>query len=135
MNINDPSPEERTSRIFRALSAPARLQILATIGQGEACVCHLEAQLNLRQAYISQQLMELRDAGLLQTRREGRFIYYSLVEPQLLDVLVEIGDLVNTPMEDTLASYDILPLPHCPCPHCTAARDGVLIRTEEINAR
>lgn len=84
-------PDEKISRIFRAISTPARIRILMAIGKGEACVCHLEALLDLRQAYISQQLMEIRDAGLLETRREGRYIFYRLTEPDLLDKLMEIG--------------------------------------------
>ncbi|MBN1667987.1 MAG: winged helix-turn-helix transcriptional regulator, partial [Anaerolineales bacterium] len=70
--MNALPPDERLSRIFRAVSTPARLRILAAIGTGEACVCHLEARLDLRQAYISQQLMEMRDADLVDTRRDGR---------------------------------------------------------------
>ncbi len=58
------SPDEKLSRIFRAISTPARFQILTAIGNGEACVCHLKALLDLRQAYISQQLMEMRDADI-----------------------------------------------------------------------
>ena len=87
------TPEEKISRIFRAISTPTRFRILAAIGKGEACVCHLEALFELRQAYISQQLMEIRDAGLLDTRRDGRYIFYRLTEPQLLDLLIDIGKL------------------------------------------
>lgn len=50
--------------LFRLLGQPVRLRILLAIGTGEACVCHLEAHLGLRQALISQYLMVLRDAGL-----------------------------------------------------------------------
>ena len=46
MNTTDLSPDEKMSRIFRAISTPARFQILAAIGKGEACVCHLEALLD-----------------------------------------------------------------------------------------
>jgi DNA-binding transcriptional ArsR family regulator len=119
-NISNPAPDETLSRIFRALSSPVRLRILAAIGAGEACVCHLESLLDLRQAYISQQLMDMRQAGLLQTRREGRFIYYSLSEPNLLGLLIEIGSTMSLPMEEIQALAHSEQLPNCPCPHCSA---------------
>jgi DNA-binding transcriptional ArsR family regulator len=91
MNTTELNPDEKISRIFRAISTPARIRILAAIGAGEACVCHLEALMDLRQSYISQQLMEMRDAGLVDTRRDGRYIFYRLTEPKLLDLLIDIG--------------------------------------------
>ena len=57
------SQYQLTATIMKALVHPVRLQILQVLRDGEACVCHLEAVLNQRQAYISQQLMRLRDAG------------------------------------------------------------------------
>lgn len=127
MNISKPPPEETLSRIFRAISTPARLQILAAIGNGEACVCHLEAVLDLRQAYISQQLMELRNADLLETRREGRYIYYRLAEPRLLETILEISNLFGIPVENLDSSFNIDtqtrdPVPHCCCPKCESAK-------------
>ena len=65
MNIKTTSPEEQIAQLLRAIDQPARLRILMAIGRSEACVCHLEAMLVLRQAYISQHLMALRHAGIL----------------------------------------------------------------------
>src|SRR5690349_29500 len=53
---------QRQARLFHALMHPARLTILNTLRDGEACVCHLEARLGYRQAYLSQQLAALRAA-------------------------------------------------------------------------
>ena len=118
MNMIAPTPDEKLSRIFRAVSTPARFRILTTIGKGEACVCHLEALLDLRQAYISQQLMEMRDAELLDTRREGKYIFYRLTEPELLDILIDIGKLFGVPTEEMESLLNKEPLPQCCCPHC-----------------
>jgi len=120
MNVSELSPDEKISRIFRAISTPARFQILIAIGNGEACVCHLEALLGLRQAYISQQLMEMRDAGLVNTRRDGRYIFYRLTEPELLNLLIDVGKLFGVPTKEmeTLLAAD--PLPQCCCPDCVA---------------
>jgi len=135
MNISEIPPEEKLSRIFRAISTPVRVQILAAIGQGEACVCHLEAVLDLRQAYISQQLMELREAGLLDTRRDGRFIFYRLTETILLDLLIEIGKLFGIATEDLEGLLTNDPLPKCCCPKCIDQFNPSLIIQEEISSQ
>lgn len=120
MNATEISPDERLSRIFKAISTPARFQILTAIGRGEACVCHLEALLDMRQAYISQQLMDMRDADLVDTRRDGRYIFYRLTEPQLLDLLMNIGSLFGVPTEEMESLLNTDPLPQCCCPDCLA---------------
>jgi hypothetical protein len=53
-NIIDVPPEQAASDLPRTLSQQTQLSILMAIGEGEACVCHLDALLGLRQAYISQ---------------------------------------------------------------------------------
>ena len=57
MNIDTlPDPFSQQADYFKALAHPVRLQILTILRQEEACVCHLEAILHKRQAYISQQV-------------------------------------------------------------------------------
>ena len=70
---------------FRLMGQPVRIQILLTIAKEEACVCHIEAALGIRQAVISQHLMVLRDAGLVATNRDGRNIYYRLSNTDVYD--------------------------------------------------
>jgi DNA-binding transcriptional ArsR family regulator len=132
MNMTQLSPEEKISRVFRAISTPVRFRILAAIGTGEACVCHLEALLDLRQAYISQQLMELREADLLETRREGRYIFYRLVEPKLVDALIELSALLGISAGELEALLNTDPLPQCCCPKCVARLKPALITEEEV---
>lgn len=134
MNMNEFSPDEILSRIFRAISTPARLQILAAIGRGEACVCHLEALLDMRQAYISQQLMEMRDAGLVDTRRDGRYIFYRLTEPGLVKLLINIGKLFAIPSEEMEKLMHTDPLPHCCCPNCVEGLNPKLIKETVISS-
>ena len=62
MNVLNRKNRKLISRLLESISKPARIQILLAIGEDEACVCHLEAVLGYRQAYISQQLMALREA-------------------------------------------------------------------------
>lgn len=118
MNIKTSSPVKRITRLLRAIDQPARLQILLVIGSGEACVCHLESALGLRQAYLSQHLMAMRKARILKTRRDGRYIFYRLADPQLL-TLIQMAAVISGVEENALpalASGESLPL--CECPHC-----------------
>lgn len=69
---------------FRALSEPIRLQILELLREQELCVCELSTQLNLGQSKLSFHLKTLKDAGLLRSRQEGRWIYYSLNLSQMV---------------------------------------------------
>ncbi|HRQ37008.1 MAG TPA: metalloregulator ArsR/SmtB family transcription factor [Chloroflexota bacterium] len=110
MNIATPSdPFIAQASYFKALAHPARLQILAVLRQGEACVCHLEAILQKRQAYISQQLMVLKEAGLLAERKEGLFVFYSLADPHLPTILDSCLPATPLPWAPTNG---------CACPSC-----------------
>jgi len=133
MNILQLSPEEELSRILRAINTPNRLRILAAIDTGEACVCHLEAMLDLRQAYISQQLMEMREAGLVDTRRDGRYIFYRLTEPDLLNLLLDISRLFDIPTEEFEAFLNTESLPQCDCPDCAVQPEPISIDEIKIN--
>ena len=82
---------ESLAVFLRAISQPVRLEILLAIGTGEACVCHLEAAIGQRQSYISQQLMALREAGIVKSRRDGRNIYYQVKNPQVLNLIQSAG--------------------------------------------
>ncbi|HWQ83143.1 MAG TPA: metalloregulator ArsR/SmtB family transcription factor [Anaerolineales bacterium] len=111
-------PEIQISELFKALSQPARIEILLAIGTSEACVCHLEAQLTMRQAYISQQLMALRQAGILETRRDGRYIYYRLADPAVLELISQAAQVLQIPAEKTQRADLEQAMAACPCPHC-----------------
>lgn len=108
--------EEYTKEItlFKVLSHPARLAILEVLRKGEACVCHMEALFGWRQAYISQQLMVLREAGIVADRREGWNIFYRVVRPEIYEVIDAAYRISGHAVTETLAS-----LPNvCTCPHC-----------------
>ena len=111
-------PDQTIARLFRNLSQPERVRILFAIGEGESCVCHLEAMLELRQAYISQHLMALREAGILTTRRDGRFVYYRLANPELLVFLRQAGELTGLTAQELDNGMPALQTGSCCCPKC-----------------
>ena len=66
------------SRVFHALSEPTRLQILEQLKGGEQCVCELTEAFSTGQSRLSFHLRVLKEAGLINDRPEGRWMYYSL---------------------------------------------------------
>lgn len=102
---------ENTASKLKVMGHPVRLQILDMLRQGEICVCHIERALDKRQAYVSQQLMTLRDAGVVDSRKDGLQVYYRLIDEQ-------VGDLLNL-MLKTQSSKGIEVLDGCNCPSCS----------------
>ncbi len=66
------------ANVFRALADQTRLRILALLGDGEVCVCHIQGGLQLPQPTISRHLAYLRRSGLVEARRDGNWMYYKL---------------------------------------------------------
>lgn len=113
--IKQKNPHEKVSEFMKSISNPVRIQILLAIGTGEACVCHLESLLGLRQAYISQQLMILRKKKIITSRRDGRYIYYRLAKPEVLNIVQSAGEIVGVP-KNSLVIQDHS---SCECPKCS----------------
>ena len=75
------------SELFKVLGDPTRLKILCYLFDTELCVCDLTEKMSMNQPAISQQLKILRQAHLLKVRREGRHLYYSLVNDTVKQVI------------------------------------------------
>jgi DNA-binding transcriptional ArsR family regulator len=110
--------EKKAGKIFSVMGNPFRIKILLTIGKGEACVCHLEALLKKRQAFISQHLMALRKEGLLETRRDGKYIFYRLADLETIDLIRKAGELAGLEDDPLLELDSTSVVPNCPCPKC-----------------
>lgn len=76
--LKSKAPE--AAELLRSLGNANRLMILCRIAEGEASVSQLEQDLGFKQPGLSQQLAELRQTGLVATRRESRSIYYSIAD-------------------------------------------------------
>jgi ArsR family transcriptional regulator len=73
------APEvRRVSRLFKALGDETRLRIVALLAHGELCVCHVQEALALTQPNASRQLSILKNAGIVESRRDGTWTYYKL---------------------------------------------------------
>ena len=75
-------------------------------------ICHIQSLLDKRQAYVSQQLMVLRDAGLVVDRRDGLNVFYRLADTAAADALA----VILGPAEDREACQETA------CPHCETSQ-------------
>ncbi|WP_409200457.1 ArsR/SmtB family transcription factor [Methanobrevibacter sp. DSM 116169] len=89
---NIPSDEDlkSISDIFKALSEPLRIKILFLLKDGELCVCHINSSLNKPQSTISHHLSLLKNINLLNSRKEGKWTYYSLKNPKIIPYIEKI---------------------------------------------
>ena len=102
------------ARLFQMLSLESRLMILDELRYGDACVCHLQHRMYKPQAYVSQQLRVLKDAGIVSTRRDGVNVFYQLTDPLTRSLV----DLAVGPVDRT-RPVD----PSCPCPCCSSQNE------------
>ncbi len=68
------------AKLLKALADETRLRIFALLAHGELCVCHLESGLDIPQPTASRHLGVLRNAGVVEARRDGSWIHYRLAE-------------------------------------------------------
>lgn len=96
-NILDVERLKRTAddagRLLKALANTDRLLLLCQLSQEELCVQDLEERLDIHQPTLSQQLGVLRTEGLVETRREGKRIYYRVASEEALAVVRTLYDL------------------------------------------
>lgn len=88
----------QASDLLKALSHETRLLILCILSEGEKSVSELEEILSMPQAAVSQQLARLRFDRLVNTRREGRMIYYSVAGKEVSSVVETLYELFCKPV-------------------------------------
>jgi ArsR family transcriptional regulator len=79
---------------FKALANEKRLAIVHALREGELCACELETVLDAPQSTVASHLRKLRDAGIVRTRKDGRWTYYRIADTaslQLLDLAAALG--------------------------------------------
>jgi ArsR family transcriptional regulator len=90
----------RAVAALKLLGNEDRLLLLCQLAQSECCVGDLETLLGIRQPTLSQQLAVLRADGVVQTRRNGKKIFYRIADPAILEVLAVLYRLY-CPEDDT----------------------------------
>jgi ArsR family transcriptional regulator len=87
---------ERKAEVLQAMGQPTRLKIVALLGQGERCVCDLQANLGELQPTVSRHLAILRRAGIVRARRSRNRVMYALSDPRIGSILALVDALVES---------------------------------------
>ena len=82
---------------FRALGDETRLRLLYLLNDGERVVGDLMDATGLGQSLVSHHLRTLRQAGLVSTRRDGRWVFYGIVDPAVASAAQVVSDLITLP--------------------------------------
>lgn len=96
-----------TARVFKAFCDENRIQILQLLRSGEMCACRLLDDLNVTQSTLSHHMKILCDAGIVQGRKEGKWVHYS-IDPVGAERAVEL-----LREQITLDSSGGIPIPPC----------------------
>jgi ArsR family transcriptional regulator len=106
---------ESLSARLKLLAHPERLRMLDAVRRDAECVCHLEALLGKPQPYVSQQLSQLRAAGVILDEKQGQNVYYRLCDEQVRAWLaVVLGPVEGDPTVHSLHRR----VAGCTCPKC-----------------
>lgn len=88
------------AEFFKALGNPTRIRVLELLRGGERTVGELQAQLELDSSSTSQQLAVLRAKNIVQTRKDGTSVYYSVRDPQIFVLLDVAREIFNNHLTD-----------------------------------
>jgi DNA-binding transcriptional ArsR family regulator len=83
----------RESRLFKALGDDSRIRIMKLLMVRKMCVCEIMAALDMTQPTASHHLVLLEKEGLLRRRKEGKWAYYSLVNPKIVEAIKRLESL------------------------------------------
>jgi ArsR family transcriptional regulator len=92
---------EKARGLLKVLANPDRLLLLCQLTQGEQCVSDLESALDIHQPTLSQQLGVLRDEQLVQTRRDGKQIFYTIASKEAQAVMQALYNVYCNPDKET----------------------------------
>ena len=87
-------PLQFATGVLKAMGHPVRLRILVMLRDGELCVCQMTALLDLATSTVSAHLSDLKRAGLISERKDGRWVFYRLVDPEP-PVLASVWETVS----------------------------------------
>lgn len=83
----DDAAVTRASDLLKGVADPTRLRLLSALGSAELCVCDLAAVVNLSESAVSHQLRVLRGLRLVESRKEGRVVYYRLLDQHVRNLI------------------------------------------------
>jgi DNA-binding transcriptional ArsR family regulator len=92
-------------KMLKVLGDETRLKIFEFLKDGEKCVCEIVPYIGTSQSNVSQHLRILKDANMVVDRREGRSIYYSVVDERIFECLEILEKVAGDGMKRLLEGY------------------------------
>lgn len=78
---------EKTNEVLRAIAHPVRIKIIKKLYENPACVCNLNKDIDYSQANISKHLKILKNANIVEYKKEGMFRYYKLTDEKIIEII------------------------------------------------
>ncbi|MFP3904348.1 MAG: ArsR/SmtB family transcription factor [Armatimonadota bacterium] len=97
---------EARAEVMKALAHPSRLVMLDALVEGEKCVCELQELVASTMPTVSRHLAQMKNAGIVETRRDGNNIYYRLLVPCVLQVFPCIDRVLHNEAERIAEALD-----------------------------
>ena len=91
---------EGQATVLKAMGQPTRLQILDLLKEGERCVCEIFPAIHQEQANVSKHLSILKQAGILDSRKDGLRIIYRIKNREVLDLLKIVSQMLKDQMQE-----------------------------------
>ncbi len=110
MEKTDKEKIEKLTRFLKIIGDSNRLKIIWVIGKGERSVSEIINETGLAQTLVSFHLKVLRESDVVKTERKGAFIYYSLMNPNLVDILSSFGEYLCNSTDEVESMFP------WPCP-------------------
>ncbi|MCU0260239.1 MAG: metalloregulator ArsR/SmtB family transcription factor [Ilumatobacteraceae bacterium] len=99
---------ELKAELFKSLAHPARIRALEVLAGGERSVGELQPEVGIELSHLSQQLGVLRRAGLVETRKVGQTVRYSIRDPQLVELLAVARRLLIASLSESVDALAVL---------------------------
>jgi ArsR family transcriptional regulator len=91
------------AEFFRTLGHPARVRVIGLLRDGEKTVGQLQAELGIDSSGASQHLAAMRRAGILEARKEGTSVHYSVRDPRIFQMMESARQVIGSHLEETHA--------------------------------
>ena len=93
------------SNVFKALAHPTRIQIIKLLKEGEMCVCDILPKLDSEQSNTSQHLTIMKNQGIVESRKDGAKVIYSIKNTEVYEMLILAEALILRQIEETKTSF------------------------------
>jgi len=100
---------ELESSHLRAIAQPTRLRILYFLKDGEKCACEIIPKMKEDQSNISRHLTHMRDAGILESRKEGVSVYYKIKDKRVFILLSLVDEMVKEGIREKAKVVKVIP--------------------------